>query len=48
MPHSTTIRRRVNEISEEEKVKQRYGKKISDNKFRPIRGNFPHAHYPYL
>lgn len=46
MPHSTTIRRRVNEISEEEKVKQRYGKKISDNKFRPIRGNFPHAHYP--
>ncbi|WES96522.1 DDE-type integrase/transposase/recombinase [Chryseobacterium arthrosphaerae] len=46
MPHSTTIRRRINEISEEEKVKQRYGKKISDNKFRPIRGNFPHAHYP--
>ncbi|MEE6130361.1 helix-turn-helix domain-containing protein [Chryseobacterium arthrosphaerae] len=46
MPHSTTIRRRVNEISEEEKVKQRYGKKVSDNKFRPIRGNFPHAHYP--
>ncbi|WP_241330093.1 helix-turn-helix domain-containing protein [Chryseobacterium arthrosphaerae] len=46
MPHSTTIRRRINEISEEEKVKQRYGKKVSDNKFRPIRGNFPHAHYP--
>lgn len=46
MPHSTTIRRRINEISEEEKVKQRYGKKISDNKFRPIRGNFPHAHDP--
>ncbi|WP_312991427.1 helix-turn-helix domain-containing protein [Chryseobacterium flavum] len=46
MPHSTTIRRRVNEISEEEKVKQRYGKKVSDNKFRPIRGSFPHAHYP--
>lgn len=46
VPHSTTIRRRVNEISEEEKVKQRYGKKVSDNKFRPIRGNFPHAHYP--
>lgn len=45
-PHSTTIRRRINEISEEEKVKQRYGKKVSDNKFRPIRGNFPHAHYP--
>lgn len=46
MPHSTTIRRRINEISEEEKVKQRYGKKISDNKFRPIRGNFPHANHP--
>ncbi|RLJ31160.1 putative transposase [Chryseobacterium sp. 7] len=46
MPHSTTIRRRINELSEEEKIKQRYGKKVSDNKFRPIRGNFPHAHYP--
>lgn len=46
MPHSTTIRRRINEISEQEKVKQRYGKKISDNKFRPIRGNFPHANHP--
>ncbi|WP_294250515.1 helix-turn-helix domain-containing protein [uncultured Chryseobacterium sp.] len=46
MPHSTTIRRRINEISEQEKVTQRYGKKISDNKFRPIRGNFPHANHP--
>lgn len=46
MPHSTTIRRRINEISEEEKVKRRYGKKISDNKFKPIRGNFPHANHP--
>ncbi|MFP3663443.1 hypothetical protein SB768_33945, partial [Burkholderia sp. SIMBA_043] len=36
IPHSTTIRRRINEISEEEKIKQRYGKKISDNNFKPI------------
>lgn len=46
MPHPTTIRRRINEISEEEKVKQRYGRKISDNNFKPIRGNFPHANFP--
>lgn len=46
IPHSTTIRRRINEISEEEKVKQRYGKKVSDNKFKPIRGHFPHANHP--
>jgi len=46
MPHSTTIRRRINEISEEEKIKQRYGKKISDNNFKPIRGSFPHANHP--
>lgn len=46
MPHSTTIRRRINEISEEEKVKSRYGKKISDNNFKPVRGSFPHANYP--
>ncbi|AZA91780.1 Transposon Tn7 transposition protein tnsB [Chryseobacterium nakagawai] len=45
-PHSTTIRRRINEISEEEKVKQRYGKKVSDAAFKPIRGSFPHSNHP--
>lgn len=45
-PHEATIRRRVNEISEEEKIRARYGKKRSDNKFAPIRGEFPHANYP--
>lgn len=45
-PHEATIRRRIHEISEEEKIKSRYGKKESDNKFSPIKGNFPHATHP--
>lgn len=45
-PHESTIRRRIHEISEEEKIRFRYGKKKSDNKFAPIRGNFPHATHP--
>ncbi|HAT3994298.1 TPA: DDE-type integrase/transposase/recombinase [Elizabethkingia anophelis] len=45
-PHQNTIRNRIKNISEEEIIRSRYGKKISRDKFEPIKGSFPGANYP--
>jgi putative transposase len=45
-PHTNTIRNRIKEISEETRLKARYGKKASDEKFAPKQGAFPGADYP--
>lgn len=45
-PHPNTIRNRIMELSEESRMKARYGSKISDQKFKQIEGEFPGADYP--
>ncbi|WP_164504610.1 Mu transposase C-terminal domain-containing protein [Elizabethkingia anophelis] len=45
-PHQNTVRNRIKNISEEEVLRSRYGKKISRDKFEPIKGSFPGAKYP--
>jgi len=45
-PHPNTIRNRILEISEERRIRARYGNKIADQKFKPIDGNFPNADFP--
>ncbi|MDE5420992.1 DDE-type integrase/transposase/recombinase [Ancylomarina sp. DW003] len=45
-PHPNTIRNRIKNLSEEEVLKSRYGKKISRDKFEPIKSHFPGANYP--
>ncbi len=45
-PHPNTIRNRIKNISEEEVVRARYGKKVSRDRFEPIKGVFPGANYP--
>lgn len=45
-PHQNTVRNRIKNISEEEVLRSRYGKKISRDKFEPIKGSFPGANYP--
>jgi putative transposase len=45
-PHSNTVRNRIKKLSEEEVIKSRYGKKVSRDRFEPIRGHFPGANYP--
>ena len=45
-PHENTIRNRVKNISEEEKLKKRYGYSKARDKFSPIKGHFPGANFP--
>lgn len=45
-PHSNTIRNRIKNLSEEEVLKSRYGKKVSRDRFEPIKGHFPGANFP--
>lgn len=45
-PHYKTIRRRINEISEEQRLAKRYDKSIANNLYEPLKGSFPGADYP--
>lgn len=45
-PHSNTIRNRIKNISEEERIRKRYGSKAARENFEPIKGSFPGADYP--
>lgn len=45
-PHANTIRNRIKNISEEEKVKKRLGVQEARYKFEPLKGNFPGADFP--
>ena len=46
VPHSNTVRNRVAKLSEELKIARRRGKKIAEQQFSPIEGEFPGADYP--
>ncbi|WP_407476756.1 Mu transposase C-terminal domain-containing protein [Elizabethkingia anophelis] len=45
-PHSNTIRNRIKNLCEEEVLKSRYGKKVSRDRYEPIKGHFPGANFP--
>lgn len=45
-PHSNTIRMRLNTISDEEKIKQRYGAKIARLAFDPTSNKYQEATFP--
>lgn len=45
-PSPNTIRLRINHISEEQRIKRRFGSKTADEIFNPIRGPFPGGKYP--
>lgn len=45
-PHPNTIRNRIKAISEEEKIRKRYGLQEAKYKFSPIKAKFPGAEYP--
>ena len=45
-PHPNTIRSRIKDISEEERIRKRYGYQEAKYKFEPIKGSFPGAGYP--
>ncbi len=45
-PGDNTIRRRIQQISEEEKVRHRFGKKVANSQFKPLEGSFPGANFP--
>jgi putative transposase len=45
-PHPNTIRNRIRNIPDEEKVRKRYGIKKARDKYEPIKGEFPNADYP--
>lgn len=45
-PHPNTIRNRIKNITEEERIRKRYGAKIARDNFEPIKGSFPGADYP--
>lgn len=46
IPHNNTIRNRVAKLSEELKISRRRGKKIAEQQFSPILGEFPGADFP--
>lgn len=46
VPHNNTVRNRVAKLSEELKIARRRGKKIAEQQFSPIEGEFPGADYP--
>jgi putative transposase len=45
-PAENTVRRFIQKISEEEKIKHRFGKKVARELFEPLKGSFPDADYP--
>lgn len=45
-PHSNTIRNRIKNISEEERVRKRLGVQEARYKIEPLKGHFPGADYP--
>lgn len=45
-PHSNTIRNRIKNISEEERIRKRLGYQEAKYRFEPIKGSFPGADYP--
>lgn len=45
-PHANTIRNRIKDISDEEKIRKRFGIQEAKYKFEPIKGKFPGADYP--
>lgn len=45
-PHPNTIRNRIKNISEEERIKKRLGAQEAKYKFEPIKGPFPGANLP--
>ena len=45
-PHANTIRNRILSISEETQLRFREGKKIANDKFRPVLKHFPNAEFP--
>lgn len=46
VPHENTIRMRIKNLSEELKLRKRYGSKEARYKFEPHKGHFPGANYP--
>ena len=45
-PHVNTVRNRVNKLSDELKIRKRFGNKIARDQFSISQGEFPHADYP--
>ena len=45
-PHANTIRNRILNTSEEEKLRLRYSRRKAKEKFEPIKGSFPGATFP--
>lgn len=45
-PHFNTFRNRILSISEERKIRLRYGEDAAKNRFDPLKGNFPGADFP--
>lgn len=45
-PHANTVRNRVLKISEQVKIRKRFGNKKADDMFSVSLGEFPHAEYP--
>jgi len=45
-PHDNTIRNRIKSLSPELVASRRLGRKVSDNTYRPIKGQFPGADWP--
>ncbi len=45
-PHPNTIRQRITNLSEELKLRKRYGSSEAKYKFEPHKGHFPGADYP--
>jgi putative transposase len=46
VPHINTLRNRIMNISEEQKIRFRIGKDAAKQKFDPIKSSFPGAEYP--
>lgn len=46
IPHVNTVRNRVLKISEQLKIRRRFGSKKADDMFSVSAGEFPHADYP--
>lgn len=45
-PHANTIRNRIAQLAEPQRVERRRGRKVADEAFSPIQGSFPGASWP--
>jgi len=45
-PHSNTIRNRIKDISDEERIRKRIGYQEAKYKYEPLKGHFPGADHP--